>query len=520
MRRFNLVHDPWIPVFEKGLSNSSKVSLLEVFDDTREFLYLSGNAVQKMSIFKLLLAIAQAAATPADDAEWSEMGVSGLAKKCTVYLNQKEDLFWLYDEEKPFLQFPRLRELMRKSKDYTPISKGRKYLPDISAENDSIIFDIQIDRDFTDAERAVYLISLMNYALGGKRTMRFENDRETALPGPSIGKNSGLLNTFLLTQSLLSTIYINMWTQKKIDEGWWIKKTIYPPWEYMPQDRDDTNSEQIKESIMGNLCGLSRFVLFDEEGMIYREGIRYPGVKEGYQEPFFVQKETKKGIAWAFVDVSKKPWRDLSALLRQPMIGQSSELRSIQIELFWNRARQSKDVVFLGVWAGGLQVRSNSGDQSVKQDDDFVESHVVFDKSFLGDQLYFVINECLTAFEKIAQILKDSISGYFEDCSLKKMKNKFKMKDKFNAALFQFWELAEPLFHELIARLQNRGGEDVVQVQTDIIKKCAQFALFLYDAACPSTTARQLEAWANHRPKLTKYFKKREEDSGEKQRAG
>ena len=63
--RFNLIEEPWIPFVDVGL-----VSLRQIFTHSG-YRALGGNPVQKIALTKLLLAIAQAAATPADDEAWA-----------------------------------------------------------------------------------------------------------------------------------------------------------------------------------------------------------------------------------------------------------------------------------------------------------------------------------------------------------------------------------------------------------------------------------------------------------------
>lgn len=74
--RFNLIDEAWIPVADCG-----QVSLRQIFIDPH-LRKLGGNAVQKIALTKLLLAIAQSAATPEDDNAWREMGWQGMADKC------------------------------------------------------------------------------------------------------------------------------------------------------------------------------------------------------------------------------------------------------------------------------------------------------------------------------------------------------------------------------------------------------------------------------------------------------
>lgn len=95
--RFNLVDEPWIPVAGVG-----RVSLAQLFENP-QYRSLGGNPVQKIAVMKLLLAIAQAAATPADEHAWRALGAEGLACSCGAYLDRWHERFYLYGE-RPFLQ--------------------------------------------------------------------------------------------------------------------------------------------------------------------------------------------------------------------------------------------------------------------------------------------------------------------------------------------------------------------------------------------------------------------------------
>ena len=97
--RFNLIDEPWIPVADAGL-----VSLRQVFSNT-ELQALGGNPVQKLALMKLLLAIAQAAATPENDQQWQALTPTTLASQCLDYLAKWHDRFYLYGAN-PFLQMP------------------------------------------------------------------------------------------------------------------------------------------------------------------------------------------------------------------------------------------------------------------------------------------------------------------------------------------------------------------------------------------------------------------------------
>ncbi len=92
--RFNLIDEPWIPLADVG-----KVSLKQIFSDA-SFQSLGGTPVQKIVIIKLLLAISQAAFTPADDKAWEELGAEGMASKSLDYLNKWHHYFLLIFRKK------------------------------------------------------------------------------------------------------------------------------------------------------------------------------------------------------------------------------------------------------------------------------------------------------------------------------------------------------------------------------------------------------------------------------------
>ena len=91
--RFNLLYEKWIPV-----EGGRKSSLLEVFSPDHKGL-IGGNAIQKISLYKLLFCIAQDAVSLGNREEWEEMEISGFSQMCIDYLNKYRDCFWLYGEK-------------------------------------------------------------------------------------------------------------------------------------------------------------------------------------------------------------------------------------------------------------------------------------------------------------------------------------------------------------------------------------------------------------------------------------
>ena len=155
---FNLIDEKWIPTVDKGL-----VSLKQVFSD-REIKQLGGSVIEKLSIFKLLLAIAQSAYTPKDDLDWRNYSKKNFVSKVNSYLDKWHDNFFLYSDENPFLQFPILSSFKTELKSFSTV------LPQVASGNNVLTLESEIAFDLSDADKARMIVAQMNFAFGGKQT--------------------------------------------------------------------------------------------------------------------------------------------------------------------------------------------------------------------------------------------------------------------------------------------------------------------------------------------------------------
>ena len=493
---FNLLDEPWIPT-----TGSNPISLLEAWElDTPRL--LGGTAIQKLSILKLLLAIAQRAYTPANTKEWRDLGISGLSKHCVEYLERNRSLFFLYGD-KPFLQYPILDELLTTKGEPLPVQPiSRPYHPDIPSDNDSIINQIQSYRKPTDAEKALFLISVMNYSFAGKRvtlidplTEGYATKKASATPGPSIGNYVGYLNTFLLEKTIVGTVFLNMFTHETLAAfPQWEEDPLIPPWEAMPSGENDTNAQKIRNGFMGTLVGMSRFVLLKDDGALFTEGLQYPSHKLGWREPFMTSRGEDKV---SFLDISKKPWRNVTALLSLSLSGKKSGVSCPQVDLLLLRARTVTE--YVGIWSGGLKVRATAGDQSVKQDDDFIESTVWFESKGLGDVMFAELESQMKRLDDMGTVLYRAVRGYFSG---------LKMDPKQQSAMYaqrstaQYWEFCETVFQEIVDYWND--SEALNGIHAKIRRKVEE----IYNDLCSKETARQLEAWVLHHPFEGRFVKK------------
>lgn len=506
---FNLIDEPWIPIAGHGL-----VSLRDIFSNS-EYRELGGNPIQKIAVFKLLLAISQAAVTPSDERAWQALGTEKMAQKCLVYLEEWHDSFYLYGAQ-PFLQMPKVvksideRTEKRLKAAKTPGQKrkvmttgdpkgfGAGFYPDLPSDNNSLLSHTLMAKSLQDHEKALFILTLMNFSFGGKRVEadlislsgQKLGNRHTAKAGPSLGGFWGYLHSFIMAEKILPSLWLNLFTEQEIKKlGYWTSGLGRPPWERMPVDEAGPDAERYKNSYMATLLALSRFVLLEDAGIYYLEGIAYPNVRDGWFEPSLTLDRSGKDIRVKYADPEKKPWRELEGLLTLAITGQSVGFECYGIKVALERARDNFNTV--SVWSGGLRASSNSGDQSVKQSDDFVESKVWLETAVLRQTWFEQLKLEMAALNSLSAALYNRVNRYYSDFAAEG-------KSIAEMATNMFWHLCERDFQQLV---NNCVPSDEAQKQRQKLRRrFANYQHESYDSFCPSQTARQIEAWARNRP--------------------
>jgi len=487
--KFNLIDQPWIPIVDVGL-----VSLKSIFTEP-SYQLLGGNPIQKIALTKLLLAIAQSAWTPEDEKDWEDLGSEELSEKCLNYLDKWHDNFYLYGE-KPFLQMPAISTAKEQP--------TGAVLPEIATGNTTILNALQLEKTSTNADKALLILTLMGFAFSGKKTdntvVLSEGYTEKRKPngkgmsgksGTSLGF-MGFLHSFLLGDSILQSLWFNLLTQEDIvNIGLYSQGLGVAPWEKMPQGEICPVARQLQHSLMGRLIPVSRFCLLTGNGLHYSEGIAHPDYKAGVVDPSVTVDFTKKTPKLVWVDSERKPWRFLTALLSF-MEANSTGFVCYTLKMGLLRARQQTSKI--GVWSGGLKVSSNAGEQYCSGADDFVESTVFMESSYLGETWYVRLKQEMAELDQLAKIIYGSTKSFFSDLGI------HDAKQAANASNL-FWQLAERQFQTLINACDDYDKTKELRLTfADIARKS-------YDNQCPKDTARQLDAWAKNRPNLSKYLK-------------
>jgi CRISPR system Cascade subunit CasA len=499
--RFNLMDEPWIPIAGMGL-----VSLGKLFRD-KSLRALGGNPVQKIALTKLLLAICQAACTPDDDAAWEKLGATGLAKNALAYLDEHKDCFWLYGK-KPFLQIPAIAA--------AAVQPYGAVLPDIATGNTTVLTQSQQERSLSDAEKALLVVQLMGFPLGGKKAdnsvvlspgypgkSNAKGNPSTGKSGPSLGF-LGYLHNFLAGQTLVETLWLNLLTVKDIKELKIFEGLGSIPWEKPPKGEDDKIARDMQHSLMGRLVPLSRFVLLAQEGVHYSEGIAHGNHLEHIIDPSVAANKSGKKVTVLWTDPSKRPWRSVSAMLGffkdandyfdcpYIHVGMSRIMK--------RRSTIQKKMPVVGLWSGGLRVSSNAGEQYVSGTDDYVESEYLFQSSALGSMYYADLQSEMNILDDLASVLGKTIWGYCNDLKLDG-------KSYAKKGTELFWGLCELKAQELFTLCGNFGEEGPETLRAYFLG-CVWD---VYETCCPRDTARQMEKWARHYPNLARFSLSKEE---------
>jgi CRISPR system Cascade subunit CasA len=491
-KHFNLIDEKWIPLAGRG-----PASLEEVFTDT-SIRSLGGSPVQRIGILKLLLAISQAAGTPKNAADWKNLGPQGLAAKALGYLKKRHGDFWLYGD-KPFLQIPLI-----KTAEKQPFGA---VMPDISTGNTTVLTQSQQERDMTDAEKALLVVELMGMALGGKKTdnsvvlsrgykekTNKKGKDSTGKPGTSLGF-LGYLHHFLTGKTLLETLWFNLLSKEDIESLGVFTQGLGPiPWETPPAGENDPTAKALKNSLMGRLVPLSRFVLLADDGVHYSEGILHPNHLDGVIDPSAAMDRSGKTIKVLWTDPSRRPWRNLSSLLGFLQHGEHY-FDCPYVQLGINRILNNlKKPPLIGIWAGGLRVSSNAGEQYVSGTDDYVESEIFFDSPLVGEYLYENLKKEMNILDELSRVLYGRVSGYYR--SLKVEGENFARQ-----AGELYWQLCERRYQELCNACNCEGGKEAEKLRPYFLQ-CVRKS---YEDLCPRDTARQLNAWTENYPNLAKY---------------
>jgi CRISPR system Cascade subunit CasA len=348
----------------------------------------------------------------------------------------------------------------------------------------------------------------MGFALAGKKTDNSivlsegfagkRNDKgkpSTGKPGASVG-HMGFLHHFLLAASLRETVFLNLLTTEQIESI-----SVYPlgvgipPWESMPQGEDCTEARALKGSLMGRLIPMGRFCLLSENGLHYSEGIAHEGYKSGVFDPSMAVDYAGKDPKALWTDPDKRPWRALTSLLS--FFDQTGSKGFQSWQLVWALDRVRDIPEDFAIWSAGLRVSANAGEQYASGSDDYVDSTIWIHGDLLGESWFLHLRREMEALDALSKTLYGRVMRYYKELMVEG-------KNQAAQSTRCFWELSESDFQNLINACGNT--EEDAEKRRTLRRRTDDNSHAAFNRFCAKDTARQLDAWAKHRPNNNQYL--------------
>ena len=483
-KEFNLATDSWIK-----LAGRPPVSLLDFFAND-DAIVLGGTAIQKLVVFRLLLAILQASCSLEDEEEWKELTIEEMKALAINYLKLHIAEFALYDTEKPFLQHP---QVTVKKEKLLPIGA---FFPGVCVGNATVLYSSNILPETVSDQDTVYaLLQLVTFGMGGKKpdqSIIFAPgyEKKSAPSSPALGR--GWLHSFPLGDNIFETLKLNIFSEEKIEEIAFLKSGIgVPPWESMPLKEVGTEADAYTSSLLGWLVPISRFCRL-EDGMVHMtSGVEYPKITTGLCDLSVSTKSVgsgaKKAISAVQAQTSCLPWRQLDAVMAYLGKGSALGCKSIQM--------RSQDAI--GIWCLGMQVSDNSGEQFFSGWDDFVESTFTAHKGWIGTVFFENYLQEFCEINKLKGILYAAIMNYYKSMNAEDFGREFADRGVRN-----FWSYAEGLSLNFI-RACAEGDPSKFQ------SKFNELILKAYSDVGPSLGIRQLMCYEQNKPRFKKVKEER-----------
>jgi len=241
----NLATDAWIPIVWSD-GKPGIVSLREAFARGEEIRDLVVRPHERIALMRLLICIAQAALDgPADFDDW-RVCREHIVPSALTYLDQWRKVFELFGSGQRFLQVANLKKHRGKTKgdEGGECNSTSKLDMALATGHNATLFDNAGGsvRTFAPSELALMLLTFQCFSPGGRIGVALWHGRETAGKGSSDHAPclaGGMLQAFLLGDTLAATLWKNLMTKQKAEEFFGKNSWGKPVWEWMPEGLGD-----------------------------------------------------------------------------------------------------------------------------------------------------------------------------------------------------------------------------------------------------------------------------------------
>ncbi len=523
-RSFNLIDEPWIPVVDAE-GATFKVGLRELFERSEELVDLAVGTLERITLYRLLICIAQRALNgPKDEDEWLE-AEGKIVAASLAYLDEQRDRFDLWGD-RPFLQVKELEAVGRTKTDKLDFG--------LASGNNNTLFDQAAteggrahEPDWLARNLLVYLAfspgSLISVGtINGEKTAEGNKGNAPCLDGCK-------LFAFVVGKNLRQTV---AWNMVAFDQLKYIPKGAGKPfWEFdepfAANAEADKTAKEFANTWFGRLLPVARFVRLEEDGrnMILTNGVKYLKFKEKeknkakawnnpeMREPMATVIAKKEINEYVSVDPERKPWRQLGAMLVWSGDDNTKVSGPLNLRNLQTLYNEERDEDFFKIWTGGLK---NHPLQTAKIIDTASWS-VEIPWLYLGDSEDAVDVSCaLGRYERGVKLANDAeaslvaaVKEYIDSlCNpQRKGEKEFKIPQKKDKdcktslvvqAKNRFWAALERRVDELIAEAAENVAEAAeaksgLQRWKETLKR---ELIDAYEKTCACVTARQIRAFA------------------------
>lgn len=242
--KFNLISEPWIPCLMLETNETNEMSLFNVLSQAHTIKEIVDNSpLVVVSLHRLLLAILHRNFGPKSFEEWKQLWRNGRWDdgKLEEYFDSNIDRFNLFDDARPFYQYPQISKKGDKDADIVPIET---LMQERATGNNATLFDHSFEADpisCSFAESARYLIARHSFSFAGGVSYPFNFSNGMLVSGFSVlatGKN--LFETLALNLVIYhrdKPIPVQDGNEDLVDVPFWERKELVQATE---KDKDGT----------------------------------------------------------------------------------------------------------------------------------------------------------------------------------------------------------------------------------------------------------------------------------------
>lgn len=324
-RSFDLLKAPWLPCIDHQ-NQLVNLNLVDAVLQAHQLRGIQGDfSIITGALYLFLIAFVMNVFKPEDEDEWEKLWKKGHFSSEAVlqYAEQWKDRFDLFDAVHPFYQDPKIGD---REKDRKNLKKGKSPEPKgisgliihLASGNNATLFDHSLDdveKAYTAAQSAQWLITLQAYSLGGMSSASIAKDRYY--------KDSPFSRGILFLgrgQNLFETLMLNIPSRdfhelinRTNDQPAWERDDLFDTERLEPDGMVDFLTWQSRRILLiPNTSNWTIFVtsLFAAPGH---------GLVETFSNPFFhnriTQNEKTPSIKPMRFQEGRYLWRDSAAIL-------------------------------------------------------------------------------------------------------------------------------------------------------------------------------------------------------------